>query len=216
MADATHRILFVPGLGPDDLSGLTPPSRSAALIVSPPWRPESLEARVLEPLGELPDSIEVARVPRDSIAEALRDRIAALPTDAVLWVVGGPLALRCERRIDAPDGARPAGSLAYLAAEPTPVERDRLLRMPGIERVLAGDSIRTLGLAGPLVVAELGTSFEDGPRCFGHPDGAIGSLLVYGEIDGPDWPASVHDTRIAPTLARLAGREDTGFEDRPL
>ena len=89
--------------------------------------------------------------------------------------------------------------------------REALLRVNGIERVLIDDGLASWGCdpeAGVLALAVSGASFEARAAVCGRREHAPEDTpVLLGWFEGKRWPSSVHDTRIAATLASLAGAE---------
>ena len=172
----------------------------------------------------------------------LHDRLVQeAGTDARLFVAGGPALRPAARQVVWPgtdpmeDGDLPPveidGAIAWMAggrdgvppSPPSEASIRRLLRTPGVERVLPPPVLQRLGAPadrGWAVLAEPGASFTGDRRDHGHfapPHGtAEAVLLLWCRCPPPVWPAAVHSWRIAPTLALAEGRPmETGW-DRPL
>ncbi|HKK71739.1 MAG TPA: hypothetical protein VKA86_11020 [Candidatus Krumholzibacteria bacterium] len=151
-------------------------------------------------------------------AHIVRLRSSGVP----VVITGGPAFARVDRM---PALERAAicsgGAMAAVDRAPGPAERAALLATPGVERLLEGDGLRSWH--GPdlpaVLVAEPGWSFTEGRAAVGHreidDDRDAAVVLAWGAGDGP-WPAAVHDLRVAPTLARVAGIEDFEATDGPL
>lgn len=126
---------------------------------------------------------------------------------AELWIIGSPPPEPRLHRLDPPVGAAVRGAVAEWQRAPDAKTRSALLRQHGMERVLDGESLEVLGLPRPVALAEPGFGFDDTAADFGSTDSdPRRPAQLLGWLHGESrWPASVHDVRIAPTLAaRLA------------
>ncbi|RKZ17668.1 hypothetical protein DRQ53_02860 [bacterium] len=101
---------------------------------------------------------------------------------------------------------------------------ERWLDTPGIERVLAPTQESAGSWMAPpdrgwILVAEAGYHFGTGSRATGHrraQGNQAAVLLAFGPAWARDWPDTVHDWRVAPTLLAAIGQPVQGFFDRPL
>ena len=126
---------------------------------------------------------------------------------AELWIVASPPPTPRLHRLDPPVGALARGAVAEWQLAPDARTRSVLLRQHGVERVLDGESLEVLGLPRPVALAEPGFGFDDAAADFGstNSDPQRPAQLLAWLHGESRWPASVHDVRIAPTLAaRLA------------
>lgn len=113
------------------------------------------------------------------------------------------------------------GTMAVAESPLTPGARDALLGTPGVARVLEGDGLRSWHApdVAALAVAEPGWTFVPGAAACGRrdldetPDGAVVMAWGTGTVK---WPRAVHDVRIAPTLASVAGVDLPGAVDDAL
>ena len=101
---------------------------------------------------------------------------------------------------------------------------DGWLRTRGVERVLA-PSVESAGAwmapvdRGWLLVAEPGWGFRDSSAPFGRSEperGREALLLAYGPTWTAEWPDSIHDWRVTPTLLAARGEASDACFDRPL
>jgi hypothetical protein len=147
--------------------------------------------------------------------------------EANLLLIAGPARRKATAQLDPsafvpPDSRFEAeGSYLRIADALNESERSLAIRFEGIERVLHGEAL--LRRAGEhheagqaILVAEPGWCFSSSGQLFlgeGSFVAACGSQL---ESEAQGWPKAIHDTRIAPTRARLLSQEFTGFPERSL
>lgn len=153
---------------------------------------------------------------RDALG-AVSERIARLRAAGVaLLVTGAPAFGRVDAIVELEvAGLAASGAMAGLGHVPDAAERAGLLATPGVERILTGEGLRSWH--GPdlpaVLVAEPGWSFTRTRAAVGRrevdEEGHTPVVLAWG-APGRAWPAAVHDVRVAPTLAHLAGID--GFE----
>jgi hypothetical protein len=201
-----------------------PPSEHGVLFPEDTSRLPAL----IEPWHEVEDSLL-----RGGSAEELRARILER-ADAcdVLLVSGCPIG-EPVRRIIEPAPRQPEGFQlriddSFALCEPG-TDRDSLpaalldewLGTPGIERVLAPTPESAGAWMAPaergwVLVAERGWAFRDTDLAFGRHDCGNAVLLAFGSPWPQQWPTSVHDWRVAPTLLELVGRDGSGCFDAAL
>ncbi len=178
-----------------------------------------------------PERLEAARRFDESLC---REIDAASPGQTHL-VVGGPGLQPAGRKIDLPPLAHPHeihSAVLRIEAPPEAVGalRERLLRLRGVERVLHGELLQAwIEAGGPsalqpparpgtlLALAGKGHSFQDEQASMGHPEVAPpeqAMLILFGE-ESPDWPAELHDYRIAPSIAHHLGVEPAADGPKP-
>lgn len=202
----------------------TPPSAHGVLFPGEDARRPLL----IEPWHERDDSLL-----GDHSTLDLRDRILAEADQVDLLLVSGcPNGTPTARIVD-PSPVAPAGfSLrlddTFALCSPDEPDRplppgvmDSWLAIPGIERVLAPSAESAGAWMAPadrgwILVAEQGWAFRAAMQTFGRLDGPAGVLLAFGRPWPVDWPAGVHDWRVAPTILELAGQDASDCFDRPL
>jgi hypothetical protein len=167
----------------------------------------------------------------------LREILSGLAPGDLLLVSGAPSGQEYARRVQLDtEGLEEAGfslhaddafSLCAPNRKSTPLPDpliQRWLDCPGVERVLCPTLESAGGWMAPddrgwLIVAEPGFSFSEHSPTFGHREPTVGAdsvLLAWGPTWAEDWPESVHDWRIAPTLLAASGESLAGCFDRPL
>jgi len=139
--------------------------------------------------------------------------------DAVHWILGGSTPLPQRQRLSMPPEARCRGAIAEWNRDLSQKEQDALLRQPGIERVLQGESLLAWGLPRTVAIAEPGYGFDEAAAVIGHPEAASAKpapILCFEGGFERSWPRSVHDLRIAPTLAARFELEGLEFVETAL
>lgn len=146
-----------------------------------------------------------------------------------LWIFVGAPTARLARHVIDPLSALPndtphrvEGRLLRVARELTVDERDRLLQLDGVERVLCNEARERRGLDHPeagasVVLSESGVGFRAGDVLFESDDECwIAVVGADAEQRCGTWPSAVHDLRVAPTVALWQGRDVGEFADKPL
>lgn len=175
------------------------------------------------------DRVARARCATPEDARAVREAVAGIGAlvrtirsrGADLIVTGGPAFAATPRRVACPEGWHACGSMALRESAVDVETRAALLATPGIARVLDGDGLRSWhGLdVAHAAITEPGWTFTESASACGRrdldgtDDGAV--VLAWGPRPG-SWPRAVHDLRIAPTLAAVAGCTLEGAVDGPL
>lgn len=158
---------------------------------------------------------------RAALDEALAGRLATCNDGQVVWATGlAPFAPRRASFDATGEDVLGAGGCVVRLDPSTADAPGRWLGRPGAERLLEGEGLELFGGAGGRwLLLEPGWSASGGEVVAGHPadpEGRAPALLAAGGPPGKPWPATVHFSRVAPTLLAALGRDLPGGADRPL
>lgn len=162
-----------------------------------------------------------AAVTRAALDEGLAARLATADPGHMVWVAGvAPFAPRRQHFVAEGPGLRSAEGCALELDAAAGDAHGQWLGRPGAERVLEGEGLERFGgSGGRWLLLEPGWSASAGEVVAGHPAdpmGAAPALLAVGGVAGRPWPATVHLSRLAPTLVRAMGWPAREGTDRPL